>query len=106
MASAIRSDLAAANDREVTDLSGKEIAVRTHAYEAQSLLIRKFVNQQQIRLQVTFAMAYPIAAQAMIATPFRKRLVGCKQTGNLTQQRLDVRVPRRCLDALVVALKC
>jgi len=51
-------------------LFSEQFAMRTHTDQAQRVLVRLLVDQQQVRLQVAFAMTLPIAAEAVVAMFF------------------------------------
>src|SRR5271166_4359525 len=41
---------------------GKQLAVRTHVHQSQSVLVGPLIDQQKVGFQVAFAMIFPIAA--------------------------------------------
>src|SRR5258708_3618793 len=53
----------------------EELAVRPQANQLQNLSIRLSVDQQQIRLEMAFAMILPIASQPMVAALLWERHV-------------------------------
>ena len=83
----------------------EQLAVRSHPHQAQSRRVWKLIDQQQIWLQVTFAMVFPVAAESVAAVLLGERLVIGEQAGDLRQQSCDVLVPRCRFDAFVIALE-
>jgi hypothetical protein len=79
--------------------------VRTHARKTHRFAVWKFVDEQQIGFQMAFAVAFSIAAQAVIAMLFRERLIFRKQTRDCRQQRLNILVPGCCQSQFIVALE-
>jgi hypothetical protein len=56
--------------------------------QPQSFGVRLAVDQQQVWLDVAFAIAAPFAAQLMIAASQRQRLIVCRHSQNRTTSRI------------------
>jgi len=62
--------------------SSEDFAMGSEPGQPQSFGVRLAVDQQQVRLDVAFAIASPFAAQFMIAASWRQRLIVCKSRQN------------------------
>lgn len=68
-------------------LFAEQVAVRTGAGQRQNQHIVIYaVNEQPVRKDVTFPMAYPIAGQIVIAVLLRQRFAHRQQRHDLLQQ--------------------
>jgi len=63
----------------------EEIAMRAQSNHSQGLFIRFFIDQQQVGLEVAFAMVGLVSRQRMVAVLFRESLIVCQLRGDLFQ---------------------
>lgn len=69
--------------------SAEKLAVRAKPRQSEGVGIRLAVDQQQVRLDVTFTVACPIAAQVMVAAFDIERLVSRQRYENGPQIAIE-----------------
>ncbi len=74
--------------------------------EPKNVLTRLPVNQKQVRFDVTFSVARPIAAQFMVAVPGLKRLICDYRLQNGAQRAIERHPMLTFGFTFVIALKC
>jgi len=87
-------------------ISAEEFAVRTEPCQPESFGVGFSVDEQQVRLDVAFAIARPIAGEIMIAMPRLQRLIVRKNQENRQQNLVECYAVAASGLSLVVSFEC